>query len=337
MSAPEVTVVNGRFLPQRPGGLQRTARSLLHALQPLVPLEVVAPVADPLADVVLPMRGGRIGGQVWEQLQLPRHARGRRILSLTNTAPLAARRSVVLVHDLAPLVGPEWFRPSMRGYGRLVLQAARRAELVLTVSAAVRTELLARGVARVEVVRPAVDDSFAPAPADAVAERQAQLGPYVVLVGWADPRKGLDTALAAHQQVVGELPHRLVLVGGTRGVFAPVPTPAGELVTVLPHVGDDELRVLLTGAAALLFPSRYEGFGLPPLEAAACGTPSLVSDLPVLREHRTEGLTYLPAGDVPAWSAALREALVDRRRVPVAPLTRTWSDAATELAPLLHL
>ena len=64
---------------------------------------------------------------------------------------------------------------------------------------------------------------------------------------------------------------------------------------MLPHVNDDELRALMTGAAALLFPSRYEGFGLPPLEAAACGTPAIVSDLPVLREtHRTAGVRTCP-------------------------------------------
>ncbi|MCW2543242.1 MAG: hypothetical protein JWM40_794, partial [Frankiales bacterium] len=250
-------VVNGRFLPQVPGGLQRTARSLLEALRPLVDLEVVAPAPDPMADVVLKGPGGRGGGQLWEQVLLPRHAAGRPVLSLANTAPLASRRSTVWVHDLAPLVGPQWFRPSMRLYGQLVLRAARRAELVVTVSEAVRGELLSRGVRRVEVVRPAVDPLVTPHPGPAPTD-----GPYVLMVGWADPRKDLATALAAHLRVTA--PHRLVLVGARRGVFAPIAAPHGESVTVLPHVSDDELRALMTGASALLFPSLYEGFGLPP-------------------------------------------------------------------------
>lgn len=328
-------VVNGRFLPQRPGGLQRTARSLLEALQPLLPLEVVAPVSDPLADVVLRAPHGRAGGQVWEQVLLPRHAAGRPLLSLANTAPLVARRSTVLVHDLAPLVGPQWFRPSMRVYGRLVLTAAQRASLTLTVSEAVRAELLARGVRRVEVVRPAVDRLFFPAPPEDVARVQAEHGRYAVLVGWADPRKDLATALAAHGAVAREIPHRLLLVGGSRGVFAAVRTPMGSTISVLEHVWDAELRALLTGADVLLYPSLYEGFGLPPLEAAACGTPSLVSDLPVLRESTAGEATFVPPGDVPAWTAALRRALREPSRVPLVAGRRTWADAASELATLL--
>lgn len=328
------TVVNGRFLPQRPGGLQRTARSLLEALRPLVPLEIVSPAPDPLADVVLVAPRGRAGGQVWEQVLLPRHAAGRPVLSLANTAPLASRRSTVLVHDLAPLVGPQWFHPTMGVYGRLVLAAARRAALTVTVSESVRQELLARGVRKVEVVRPAVDPLFTPAAAAEVARVQTNYGRYVVLVGWADPRKDLATALAAHLAVVADLPHRLVLVGAGRGVFAGVRTPVASTVSVLPHVSDDELRALLTGAVALLYPSVYEGFGLPPLEAAACGTPSLVSDLPVLRESTLGLATFVPVGDVSAWAAALHSALSSPSRV-VPAAGRTWADAAAELAALL--
>jgi glycosyltransferase involved in cell wall biosynthesis len=328
------TVVNGRFLPQRPGGLQRTARSLLEALQPLVPLEVVAHAPDPLADVVRAAPPGRGGGQVWEQVLLPRQARGRALLSLANTSPLVSRQSTVVVHDLAPLVGPQWFHPSMRVYGRLVLAAARRSALTVTVSSAVQQELLARGVPRVEVVRPAVDPLFHPAPADEVRRVQAEHGRYVVLVGWADPRKDLATALAAHLSVVARHPHRLLLLGSGRGVFAEVRSPAAPTVSVLQHVSDQELRALLTGAEVLLYPSLYEGFGLPPLEAAACGTPSIVSDLPVLRESTQGHATFVRAGDVEAWAEALEAALVTPTRV-APPAPRTWLDAASELATLL--
>ncbi|MCU1588082.1 MAG: hypothetical protein JWN31_1575 [Frankiales bacterium] len=322
------TVVNGRFLPQVPGGLQRTARSLLAALAPLIDLEVVSPVSDPLADVVLRGPGGRAGGQLWEQVLLPRHARGRRVLSLANTAPVRAR-GVVLVHDLAPLVGPQWFGPSMRLYGRLVLTAARRAELVVTVSESVRQDLLARGVRRVEVVRNAVDPLFTPA-AD-VSDVRAEHGHYLLMAGWADPRKDVATAVAAHLQAGGD--RRLVLVGAHRGVFGAVEQPHHPSITVLPHVSDEQLRALMTGADALLFPSRYEGFGLPPLEAAACGTLAIVSDLPVLRETAPDAV-FVAAGDVDAWAAAIESLATTPRPAPVTH-GRTWSDAAAELAALL--
>lgn len=330
-------VVNGRFLAQRPGGLQRTARSLLAALAEVVELDVVAPAADPLADVVLPAPRGRAGGQLWEQLLLPRHARGRLVLSLANTAPLAGR-SAVLVHDLAPLVGPQWFVPSMRAYGRLVLAAARRAEIVLTVSPVVAAELCQRGIAVAGVVAPAVDPCFAPADEAAVTEvrrRYRLTRPYAVLMGWSDPRKDAALAVSAHLRAATELAHDLVLLGGPRGVFAPVRLPDAASVRRPGHVSDGDVVALLTGASVLLFPSRYEGFGLPPLEARAVGTPSLVADLPVLRESSGPGATYLPVGDENAWTAGLLAAL-DRPERVAPSRDRTWDLAAQELAALLR-
>ncbi len=326
-------VVNGRFLPQRPGGLQRAARSLLTALRAEMPCHVVCPEPDPLADEVLPAPPGRGGGQVWEQLLLPRAAADRTVLSLTNTAPLRGRNAV-LVHDLAPLVGPEWFHPSMRVYGRLVLQAARRADAVVTVSRAVAAELEQRGVTVRGVVHNAVEPDFAPTDPTAVRAALGLARPYAVLLGSSDPRKDALLAVRAHLAVALEQPHDLVLLGGGRGVFAPVVLPEAPTVHRLGHVDDATVRALLTGAAVLLYPTRYEGFGLPPLEAEACGTPSLVSDLPVLRESTGGRATYLPVGDLAAWSAALADALRRPRRVPPAP-GRTWRDAAQELAALL--
>jgi glycosyltransferase involved in cell wall biosynthesis len=206
--------------------------------------------------------------------------------------------------------------------------------MTVTVSESVRRELLARGVRRVRVVRPAVDPLFRPAPEAEVNRVRAQHGRYIVFVGWADPRKDVATALAAHRAVAADVPHRLLLIGAGREIFADVPAPRGSTVSVLGNVSDAELCVLLTGAELLLYPSLYEGFGLPPMEAAACGTPSLVSDLPVLRESAQGPATFVPAGVVGAWTAALRRALETPTRV-TPPTTRTWNDAARELATLL--
>jgi glycosyltransferase involved in cell wall biosynthesis len=340
---PAPYVVNGRFLQARTTGLQRTARALLAAaLDAGLDAEVVAPadVDDPLVERRLRTPSGRSGGHVFEQLMLPAVARGRTVLSLTNTAPLAVR-GVVMVHDLAPLVGPQWFVRSMRLYAEAALLAARRARRVLTVSEAVAAELAQHGVpsGRIRVVRPAVDPGFAPAPpaaVDAARQRLGLHGPYFVMVGWQDPRKDVETALAAHRQVAPEVPHTLVLVGGRHPVFAPVPAPAGPDVRVLGYVPDGEIVPLLTGAVALLYPTRYEGFGLPPLEALACGTPAVVSDLPVLRESTTGSARLVPAGDVPAWAAALRDALSGSAAAP-APPAWAWPDAARQLlAALAH-
>lgn len=337
-------IVNGRFLRARPTGLHRVGRALLDAVREAgLPTEVIAPpgVTDPRADRHLWAPPGRMGDHVFEQVSLPIAAGRRPILSLTNTGPLLAPHTCVAVHDLAMVVHPEWYAASMSVYARLVVHAARRADRVITFSSAVARELAAVGVAaaRIRVIREAIDPSFRPADAQAVErvrERWALTGPYALMVGWAHPRKDLATALAAHRQVVADIPHQLVLVGDGHVTWAGVPEPRDPTVVRTGHVADDELLALLTGAAALVYPSKYEGFGLPPLEAWACGTPALVSDLPVLRESTEDRATFLPLGDAQAWAAALRSALDGHLPVPDLPRW-TWQDAGRQLLDALPL
>jgi glycosyltransferase involved in cell wall biosynthesis len=151
----------------------------------------------------------------------------------------------------------------------------------------------------------------------------------VLFVGWADPRKDVATAVAAHRIATSVVPHRLVLTGHAHRNFAPVVVPDLDTVVRPGYVADTDLRALLAGAAALLYPSRYEGFGTPPLEAWACGTPALVSDIPVLRESTEGRAVYLPPGDVAAWADGIVSAVRDELTAP-APATWTWDDAARQ-------
>lgn len=337
-------VVNGRFLAATPTGLHGTARAFVAGLRERGhALELVAPpsVDDPMTDRVVPgPHRGRLGPHLWEQYSLPRHAGDRVVLSLTNTGPVLARRGVVMVHDLAALAGPEWFTRSMWIYGRITLAAARRAERVLTVSQVVAGELADNGVARdrIRVVPPAVGRDFRPADAETVAAVRARHGlvdqPYVLFVGWADPRKQAALAARAHLLATRDIPHRLVLVGRPHPTFAPVALPDASSIVRLPWVSFDDLVALLTGAAGLVYPSLYEGFGLPPLEAWACGTPALLADVPVLRESSEERGTYLPPTDPDAWADGIRDLVAGRVPVPAAR-DRTWADAAGELAEVL--
>jgi glycosyltransferase involved in cell wall biosynthesis len=257
---------------------------------------------------------------------------------LTNTAPLI-RPGVVVVHDLAAEVGPEWFAGSMRLYARTVLAAARRARSVITVSAAVRDELVDRGVsaAKVTVISPAVDDRFKPATASAVAQLRESLGiagDYAVMVGWADPRKDAATAVAAHLEVCRTHPHDLVLIGAGHPTFAPVTLPDAPHIRTVGHTSDADLVTLLSGAKVLLYPSRYEGFGLPPLEALACGTPAIVSDIPSLRESTAGQARRVAPGDSAGWASALQDGLTDRLS-RANPPPRSWQDVGRQLAAAL--
>lgn len=340
MTAPSY-VVDGRFLVARPTGLHRVAREFVTAARDAgLDADVWAPsgTTDPLVDRTIRVPKGRAGGRIWEQFVLPAAARGTTVWSLTNTAPLLAP-GVVVVHDLAATVGPQWFAGSMRAYAATVLHSARRAKLVVTVSGAIRDELIQHGVRpeRLTVVSPAVDARFTPATADAVAKVRAAHKldrPYALLVGWADPRKDAQTAVAAHRLVVDRHAHDLVLLGSSHPTFAPVDLPPLPSVRRLGHVSDGDLVGLLTGATVLLYPSRYEGFGLPPLEALACGTPAVASDIPALRESTAGRVRLEPPGDVDSWAAALTAGLagqLSRARPP----TRSPQEVGQQLVAAL--
>ena len=335
-------VVNGRFLLGPSTGIHRAGRGLVDGARSAgLAFEVLAPagVQDPRADRHVWAPPGRIGEHVWEQLLLPRASRGRTIVSLANTAPLATRRSVVMIHDLGWQVDPTWFSRVGRLYGRLVSSSARRALAILTPSAQIRKELIDAGhpAGRVFVVRNALDDGFGPAAPDEVetARRELKLNiPYLLCIGWADPRKDIATALAAHLRIVAEVPHSIILVGGPHPNFAPVRLPEAPSIRRIGYVSSDKLRAVLTGASALVFPSRYEGFGLPPVEALACRVPALVSDIPVLRESTGGAARFVPVGDVDAWAAAMRQALRGEIECGPAPSWR-WVDAAEQLRAAL--
>jgi glycosyltransferase involved in cell wall biosynthesis len=297
-------------------------------------MEVVAPrgTADERADRCLWSPPGVSGLQVWEQFVLPAAAGRRTILSLANTGPLFAFSHAMFVFDTSPILRPDWFTPFFRTYMRVMLTVARRADLVLTASAQVRLELIACGVDgdRIEVVPLAVDQIFHTASSDEIARvrRRYNLArPYLVHVGWGDPRKDAATAVRAHAALVGQVEHDLVLLGGPNPYFAPVLLPELPSIKRLGRVSDADLVPLITGASALLYPSLYEGFGLPPLEAVACGTPAVVSDIPVLRETVGDHATYVRAADVAAWTQAAGQALTGQLE-PGVPSSWRWEDAA---------
>jgi len=227
--------------------------------------------------------------------------------------------TVLVVHDLLVLEHPEWFRPARLHPIRLLLPAsARRAAAVVTFATAVAEAIAERlhlEPSRLRVIPHGVDRHLFRVPgADEIAAVVARWGlsrPYLACLGAVEPRRGVDLAVAAvHalRQVWGEL--ELVLVGPLR---APVPClkAAPPWVRRLGHVADEELGPLVAGAAAVLAPSRAEGFDLPVLEALACGALVVASDIPPHREHFAGGVQFFSSGDAESLTAATRRVLED--------------------------
>jgi glycosyltransferase involved in cell wall biosynthesis len=230
-----------------------------------------------------PLHG--LKGHAWEQLVLPRKVRGRLLWSPSNTGPLAVSRQVVTIHDLAfldvPATQADRFR---RWYAFLVPRLAPRVRHVIVVSEFTKERLL-RWVDlppdRVSVIPNGVDHTlFHP-------RRAKTQNPYVLTVGTLEPRKNLANLLEAWRLAFSRLPGVEMRVVGGRGkstVFAEQKLSAPPACTFLGRVADEELARLYAGAALVVVPSSYEGFGLPCLEAMACGAPLLYNDIPPFRE-----------------------------------------------------
>jgi glycosyltransferase involved in cell wall biosynthesis len=228
---------------------------------------------------------------------------------------------VVTLHDVIALKRPsEYLRTGI--HFRLRYLAAQRAARVIVPTETVAGDVVARlGIdrARVVVIGEAPATTMGPrAPREVAAVRRRYSVPddYVLHVGGLehpDPRKRVAALAAAPR----ELP--LVLVGATRPWAHELP---GVLLTG--HVTDDELAALYTGARALVLPSDDEGFGLPTVEALACGTPVVACDVPAVREVLGERATFVDRGDLAGLLAA---AAVAGRPAP-APPNWTWEDAA---------
>jgi glycosyltransferase involved in cell wall biosynthesis len=259
------------------GGVERLTRELALRLPALRPdrYRVIRPSR----------RLAHRAGHLWEQALLPAQTLGADlILSPGNVAPAASRRNVVVLHDAAALRHPEAYSRAFVAYHRYILPLlARRARLVLTPSTFSRDELvevLGADPARIVVVPEGVDERFSPDAEATSARRRHDLDrPYALVVGTVSDRKNL-AALEPVAQALGERGIELVLAGSDRGYLR------GEVPGVrrLGYVDEALLPGLYAGARVVVMPSRYEGFGLPCLEAMASGVPLVAARAGALPE-----------------------------------------------------
>ena len=247
--------------------------------------------------------GERWPGLVWETFGLGRVLRpGDLLFAPANLVPWTWRgATVAVVHDTLPWSVPESFPWHVRvRFGGRYRMAARRATRIVAPS-----RCTARDVARVhrvpldriEVVNPAPDPRLTPLAADAleVCEARSRLGlgdaPFYLFVGKRSRRRNVPAILSAFARLRERHPeHRLVFVGPNGGEPVPADAPG---VVLAGHVAEEVLHGLLTSAEALVYPSDYEGFGLPVVEAQACGCPVITLRNSALEESGGDAALYL--------------------------------------------
>ncbi|KUR70385.1 hypothetical protein AQZ52_16260 [Novosphingobium fuchskuhlense] len=314
-------VFNGKF---RAGGLNGVHRVAARLITEVDELLAAAPSPDdpPCALIVprgcadgLPLRAiqliedDRPASQGWEQFRLPRLAAGGLLVNLANLAPLAHRPKVTMLHDAQFLRADSSYPWRQRlGYRLLTPLMARSSAQVLTVSAFSAGELARGGVTGSNVAAVLHNGADHILETEPDPEALARLGlaqrGYALMFGSPKAYKNNAVVFAAFSG--GALaPLRLVVVGPSRAALeAAGLAPPADAVFAGP-CNDAALRALYEGAEALLFPSRTEGFGLPPVEAMLCGCPVIAAPCGAVPEVCGDAARYADPDDPAAWRAAL--------------------------------
>ncbi len=338
--------INALFLERPATGSGQYTHNLLEALAKVDPTNeylLLSPCLAPrISKIRNPQSAIRNFSKLWfEQVSFPRTCR-RPDIDLAHVPYFASPffptvPTVVTVHDLIPLILPA-YRGSLlvRLYTRLVAAAARRAEAIITVSQASKRDIvryLHIPPERIHVTYEAAGETFQPVEDEACPEpsRRAQLAAirrkyalperYLLYLGGFDQRKNLSTLLRAFALLVSRWRQaRLVIAGKLPGRDSPLfPDPCRlvrelgveDRVIFTGWVHEEDKPALLSGATAFVFPSLYEGFGLPPLEAMACGAPVITSNHSSLPEVVGEGGILVEPTDVEALAEAMEMLLID--------------------------
>ena len=297
--------INGRFLLQAPTGVQRYAYEMCKALCECgIDYTLICPkkgIINKAYDVSL-FKIERYGighSHFWEQLVLPFFFLGKKdyvLISFTGLGSIAVPNKIMTVHDLSFLVCRQWFsRSYYYFYKPMTWLAVKTSKCLITVSEFSKSEILRLypflSAGKIHVIYNAADrEKFKVGDIDAKPDV-----PYCLTVSSIDPRKNFSRLLEAFKDVED---CKLLIVGGANKVFSQNhDLKQSENIEFLGRVSDDELIRLYQGADAFIFPSLYEGFGLPVVEAMCVGCPVIVSDIPVLHEVCGDAAMYFNPND----------------------------------------
>jgi glycosyltransferase involved in cell wall biosynthesis len=315
-----IWTINGRFLTQRMTGVQRYAYEIVSALDAIL-LEAGGSAPGMRLTVPSGAHGrpqlSKIGifqtrfgsGHAWDQCVLPFYARTG-LLSLANFGPLWVQPHVVCIHDANTFILPESYSRVFRLAYRILLPLlGKRASRIATVSQFSADMLVKYRVCRREKIFVAPNGHEHVLRWDAKRARIPIMHdlkrPYILLLGSSAKHKNVDVVLK-QARALDEAGIEIIVAGGTSSIFAASTLAVGRPnVHQLGFVSDDDLAALYENALCLAFPSKTEGFGIPPLEAMAKGCPVISSNAASLVEVGGDAFVYIDPDDSGGWRQAI--------------------------------
>ena len=314
--------INGRFLTQRTTGVQRYACEIVAALDAILSQDgdladrlqfrmVLPPAAGATTDLsnILACRTSFGSGHAWDQLIFPLYERAG-LLSLGNFGPIFARNHIVCIHDANTFISPESYsRAFGLSYRTLLPLVGKRARRIATVSQFSASMLVRYGIGSQDKIFIAPNGHEHVLRWDARRAQLPLLGtlnrPYVLLLGSAAKHKNVDIVVQ-QAQALDAAGIDLVIAGAASRIFASGTAAVHQPnVHQIGFVGDDELAALYERALCLVFPSKTEGFGIPPLEAMAKGCPVISSNAASLVEVGGDAVIYVDPDDGAGWLEAI--------------------------------
>ncbi|HFQ4952807.1 TPA: glycosyltransferase family 4 protein [Vibrio vulnificus] len=305
--------VNGRFLSQNITGVQRFALSQLVILSKSHDVYVLVPRNADVSLIPIGIKHkiiGRFTGHLWEQFDLAWYLLQKSCSSILYTfsglPPLLYKNNIFTIHDVSFRFNPDWFRLSYRLWYNLAYKIAiPRAKKVLTVSE----------YSKLEIQRYyTVSDNKISIVYNSIPERKDRIKNqlnksdgfrYILLVSSVEPRKNISRFIDAFLELKDN-DYKLLVVGGGGNVFKQAAKKINHSkVMFLGYVDDEKLAELYTNADAFAYPSLYEGFGIPPLEAMSFGCPCIVSNVSSIPEVCGDAAIYFNPLDVESIKRAL--------------------------------
>jgi glycosyltransferase involved in cell wall biosynthesis len=289
---------------------------------------------------------GSLQGHAWDQIDLARAAAGTRLVSLANSGPVLHRDHLVVIHDAQVFRRPDFFSRRYLALHRTLGHLLARSATIATVSAFSRNEL-AEVLSLDPVSIPVISNSaehFATVEPDFSIVEKLHLAPhqFFLFVGSMTKNKNVDTAIRAAERL-GRADFPLVVVGGDNSkVFGGGATASRSGVIIAGRLKDEEIAALFARATAFIFPSLYEGFGVPPLEAMFFACPVIASSAAAVRETCDDSVVYFDPLNADELSARMRERIALGRITPAEQekqrlrlTTYSWTKSAAAMLEFL--